>query len=164
MIHSPLWGVTQWYLVITTNQHCVTSQKSKGLKMECIFWPLSLFWCACVYSFSLLVQSGSLKSCILCSGQCLVLLIIRKQLSFSLLGFLVYMCSMTNQDSLMFMVAAFTYILFGLPGHFQEMEKFISWDTTAVSNRIMTKMKSDSPLCSCRYPRDKVWAWFLMNA
>jgi hypothetical protein len=44
------------------------------------------------------------------------------------------------------MVATFTYIPFGLPGHFQEMKKFISWDTTAVSNRIMTKMKSDFAL------------------
>lgn len=74
-------------------------------------------------------------------------LIICKQLGFSLLGFLVYMCSITNLDSLMFIVAAFTYVLFGLPGHFQEMKKFISWDTTAVSKRTMTEMKSDSALC-----------------
>jgi hypothetical protein len=55
----------------------------------------------------------------------------------SLLVFLVCMCSITNLDSLMFMIDAFAYILIGLPGHFPEMKKFMSSDTTTVSNRLM---------------------------
>jgi hypothetical protein len=45
------------------------------------------------------------------------------------------------------MVDAFTYILLGLPGHFSEMKKFISWDATTVSNRPMTKVKLECVLC-----------------
>jgi hypothetical protein len=73
---------------------------------------LTLFRCACVSSFSILVQSGSKKSCIMCIGRCLVTLIICKQLSFHCLAF--WCTYITNLDSLMFMVATFTYITFGL--------------------------------------------------